>query len=55
MKAPASMRFVTSVFLGGAMFTMLTATAGGSSVQRCAQRQAFRRPADGLPWLEWPT
>jgi hypothetical protein len=55
MKAPASMLFVTSVFLGGAMFTMLTATADGSSFQSCAKQQAFRPPADGLPLLEQPT
>lgn len=55
MKAPASMLFVTSVFLGGAMFTMLTATAGGGSFQSCAKQQAFRPPADGLPLLERPT
>lgn len=55
MKAPASMLFVTNLFLGGAMFTMLMATAGGSSVEGCAKPQAFRPPADGLPWLERPT
>jgi hypothetical protein len=55
MKAPVSMLFVTRVFLGGAMFTMLTATTGGSSIQSRATPQAFRPPADGFPSLERPT